>query len=53
LALLLPAPPLTPDAVDFITADALADPAEIQAKLGIKVTPIREALATYMGKGKK
>jgi NADH dehydrogenase len=45
-----PGRPLTPDAVDFITADALADPAEIQAKLGIKVTPLREGLATYLGR---
>ena len=45
-----PGRPLTPDAVDFITADALADPAEIEAKLGLKMTPLREALATYLGK---
>lgn len=43
-----PGRPLTPDAVDFITADALADPAEIQQKLGVRVTPLREALATYL-----
>lgn len=55
LAMLLqyaPGRPLTPDAVDFITADAVADPAAIQEALGLKVTPLREALATYMGKGK-
>jgi len=45
-----PGRPLTPDAVDFITMDALADPSEIEAALGIKVTPLREALATYLGK---
>ena len=45
---MLPGPPLTPDAIDFITMDALADPAEVQRKLGITVTPLREALATYL-----
>lgn len=45
-----PGRPLTPNAVDFITGEALADPAEIQQKLGLKVTPLREGLATYLGK---
>ncbi|HET9477137.1 MAG TPA: complex I NDUFA9 subunit family protein [Dehalococcoidia bacterium] len=43
-----PGRPLTPAAVDFITTDALADPSEIEAALGIKVTPLREALGTYL-----
>jgi hypothetical protein len=42
-----PGRPLIPDAVDFITMDALADPSEIESALGIKMTPLREALATY------
>lgn len=46
----LPWRPLTPAAVDFITEDAVADPTEIQQALGITVTPLRQALATYMGK---
>jgi NADH dehydrogenase len=46
----LPGKPLSPDAVDFITADALADPAAIEAALGLKMTPLRQALATYLGK---
>jgi NADH dehydrogenase len=45
-----PGRPLTPDAVDFITADALGDPSEVRAVLGIEPTPLREALATYLGK---
>lgn len=45
----LPGPPLTPDAIDFIMGDALADPAKVQAALGVEVTPLREALATYLG----
>lgn len=43
-----PGRPLTPDAVDFITMDALADPSEIERKLGLKMRPLREALATYL-----
>jgi hypothetical protein len=43
-----PGRPLTPDAVEFITMDALADPSEIESALGIKTTPLREALATYL-----
>jgi len=39
---------LTSDAIDFITMDALADPTEVQCKLGITLTPLREALATYL-----
>ena len=44
----MPGRPLTPDAVEFITMDALADPAEVQRKLGVKMTPLREALSTYL-----
>jgi NADH dehydrogenase len=47
---LLPGRPLTPDAVDFITMDALADPAGISEKLGLTPTPLREGLSTYLGK---
>jgi NADH dehydrogenase len=45
-----PGRPLTPDAVDFITEDAVASPAAIEAALGFKTTPLREGLATYLGK---
>lgn len=45
-----PGRPLTPDAVEFIAADALADPTEIERALGIKVTPLRDGLATYLGR---
>lgn len=45
----LPGRPLTPDAVDFITMDALADPADMERALGVKMTPLREALSIYMG----
>lgn len=46
----LPGRPLTPDAVDFITMDALGDPAGISEKLGLAPTPLREGLATYLAK---
>ena len=45
----MPGRPLTPDAVDFITMDALADPTRAELTLGIKMTPLRQALATYLG----
>jgi NADH dehydrogenase len=45
-----PGRPLTPDAVDFITEDATADNSEIMRTLNIRLTPLREGLATYMGK---
>jgi len=47
----MPGRPLTPDAVDFITMDALADPTRVELTLGIKMTPLPEALSTYIGKG--
>jgi len=47
-----PGKPLTPSAVDFITHNALADPTAIQQALGLRMTPLREGLATYLGKQK-
>lgn len=49
----MPGRPLTPDAVEFITMDALADPKDVEEKLGLRMTPLREALATYLGKAKE
>jgi uncharacterized protein YbjT (DUF2867 family) len=43
-----PGRPLTPDAVEFITMDALADPTKAELTLGIKMTPLRDALAKYL-----
>jgi uncharacterized protein YbjT (DUF2867 family) len=45
---LLPGPPLTPDAVDFVTMDALADSSELVEALGLELTPLRDGLATYL-----
>jgi uncharacterized protein YbjT (DUF2867 family) len=44
----LPGRPLTPDAVDFITMDALADSSVLIETLGLRLTPLREALASYL-----
>jgi len=44
----LPGPPLTPDAIDFITMDALADSSELVETLGLRLTPLREGLSTYL-----
>jgi uncharacterized protein YbjT (DUF2867 family) len=46
----MPGRPLTPDAVDFITMDALADPTRAELTLGIKMTPLRQALANYLAR---
>jgi len=44
----LPKPPLSPDAVDFLTGDAVADVGPLVADFGIRLTPLREGLATYL-----
>ncbi|MGB6837369.1 MAG: complex I NDUFA9 subunit family protein [Dehalococcoidia bacterium] len=44
----LPRPPMTPDAVDFVTADALADNAALLEVFDIRLIPLREGLATYL-----
>ncbi|MCH7838479.1 MAG: hypothetical protein IIC26_08225, partial [Chloroflexi bacterium] len=49
---LLPGPPLTPDAIDFITHEAVADNSALERVFAPKLTPLREGLATYLGAGK-
>ncbi|MEX1254024.1 MAG: NAD-dependent epimerase/dehydratase family protein [Dehalococcoidia bacterium] len=49
LAGLLPNPPLTADAIDFITHDAVADNTALERVFAPKLTPLREGLATYVG----
>jgi NADH dehydrogenase len=44
----LPGPPLTPDSIDFITNEAVADNAALERVFSPKLTPLREALATYL-----
>jgi NADH dehydrogenase len=47
---LLPKPPLSPEAVDFATGDALADTGPLLAAFDLKLTPLREGLATYLNR---
>ncbi len=44
----LPGPPLTPDSIDFITNEAVADNAALERVFAPKLTPLRKALATYL-----
>jgi len=46
----LPGPPLTPDAIDFITHEAVADNTELDRVLSPQLTPLRDGLATYLGR---
>jgi len=46
----VPGRPFTPDAVEFVTMDALADSSRLEDALGLRMTPLREGLATYMGR---
>ena len=48
---LLPGPPLTPDAIDFITHEAVADNSALERVFAPQLTPLREGLATYLGVG--
>jgi uncharacterized protein YbjT (DUF2867 family) len=50
LARVLPNPPLTPDAIDFITEPAIADNSALERVFAPKLTPLREGLATYLPK---
>jgi NADH dehydrogenase len=44
----LPKPPLSPDAVDFVTGDALADTKRLLADFDLTLTPLRAGLSTYL-----
>jgi len=48
---LLPGPPLTPDAIDFITHEAVADNSALERVFAPKLTPLRQGLATYLKAG--
>jgi NADH dehydrogenase len=48
-AQVLPKAPLSPDAVDFLLADAVADTGPLLKTFeGLRLTPLREGLATYL-----
>lgn len=44
----LPGRPLTPDAIDFITMDPIADITAVQRVFQLPLTPLRAALGTYL-----
>jgi NADH dehydrogenase len=44
----LPRPPLSPDAVEFATADAVADTRRLREEFDVRLTPLAEGLATYL-----
>jgi len=46
----LPKRPLSPDAVEFITSDALADNSALLRAFDVRLTPLREGLSTYLGR---
>ena len=43
-----PGRPLTPDAIDFITMEGVADTTALQRTFGLPLTPLAEGLATYL-----
>ena len=45
---LLPAPPLTPDAIDFINQPATVDIGPLMERMPRRLTPLEEALRTYL-----
>lgn len=46
----LPRPPLSPDAVDFATGDAVADIQPLLPAFDLRLTPLREGLAGYLSR---
>ncbi len=53
VAALSPRPPLTPDAIEFITGAAVADNTALNEVLHPQLTPLREGLATYLAPDSK
>ena len=48
LSAILPSPPLSADAIDFITEPAVADNRRLMEVLAPSLTPLREGLRTYL-----
>ena len=48
---MLPRPPMSPAAIDFVTQDGLVDIAELERVLGVHPVPLREGLSRYMSRG--
>jgi NADH dehydrogenase len=47
---LLPSPPMTPDAIDFVVQSAQVDTAPLSAALPRRLTPLDEGLASYLAR---
>jgi hypothetical protein len=45
---LLPTPPMTPDAIDFVVASAPVDTDLLRQRLPRRLSPLAEGLATYL-----
>lgn len=45
---LLPEPPMTPDAIDFINQPAIVDNSPLLARMPRRLTPLEEGLRTYL-----
>lgn len=50
LSSILPSPPLSADAIDFITEAAVADNSRLVAVMQPRLTSLRDGLKTYMGR---
>jgi uncharacterized protein YbjT (DUF2867 family) len=48
---ILPRPPMTPGAIDFVTQDGLVDITDLERVLGVHPIPLLEGLLRYMGRG--
>ena len=48
---LLPVPPMTPDAIDFINQPATVDTSPLMARMPRRLTPLEEGLGTYLSPG--
>jgi uncharacterized protein YbjT (DUF2867 family) len=48
---LLPRPPMTPTAIDFVTQDGVVDITELERVLDVHPLPLREGLSRYIGRG--
>lgn len=46
----LPTPPLSPEAVDIAAAEAVADTEALLREFDLRLTPLREGLATYLAR---
>jgi NADH dehydrogenase len=49
----LPGPPLTPDAIDFITMDGVVDVGPLRETFGLPLRTLREGLETYLAPGRR